>query len=87
MNAVEELAEFLRKYPWIQTMPQQVQNFFLDAEYGFENADNFRMAALTDQKALADFQTRHDKGCCGDKEEIIEDENGKLWVVGFNYGH
>lgn len=53
----------------------------------YENADNFRMAALADSKALADFQARHDKQCCGSREEIIEDENGKLWLVGFNYGH
>lgn len=86
--------EFLKKYPWMQTLPKRIRNYFFYIEYPpygstsqIENADNFRMAALTDPKALEDFQRRHDKGCCADREEIIEDENGKLWIVGFNYGH
>ena len=90
---IDTQAEFFKKYPWIQTMPQRIQDYFLYVdspplgEQRYEYADNFRMAALTDPKALEDFQRRHDHGCCADREEIIEDENGKLWIVGFNYGH
>jgi hypothetical protein len=91
--------EFLKKYPWIQTMPKRIQDYFFYVEYPaygstsqIECADNFRMAAIADHtpyglRALENFQQRHDKGCCGSREEIIEDENGKLWIVGFNYGH
>jgi hypothetical protein len=91
---IDEQDEFLKKYPWMQTLPKSVQDFFMcacstdkDGNQRYEYADNFRMAALTDPKALADFQARHDKQCCGSREELIEDENGKLWIVGFNYGH
>ncbi|GEM_PF-5118232 len=89
------IADFFKKYPWMQTLPKRVQDFFVHAECAvdrnghqqYEYADNFRYAAFTDLKALAEFQMRHHKGCCGNREEIIEDDDGKLWVVGFNYGH
>jgi hypothetical protein len=76
-------------------MPEHIQQWFDMMEkvknhlqrQAFEHMDNFRYAKLDDLEALKKFEERHKRGCCGSREEIIEDREGNLWVVGFNYGH
>ena len=53
----------------------------------FENADNPRIAKLTDPEALAAYQKYYDQGCCGFYDKLVEDEEGQLYLIGFNYGH
>ena len=84
-------------YPSIAKLPKQIRNYFIYVAFEpgltpgrqrkYEHADNFRMASLNDPEALVTYQRRYHHGCCGSRDEVIEDDGGNLWVVGFNYGH
>lgn len=53
----------------------------------YENMDNFRFARITDTAACIKYEEQRQKGCCGGKDATVEDGEGNLWVIGFNYGH
>lgn len=53
----------------------------------YENVDNFRFACITDAEACIKYAEIYQSGCCGSVDQVMEDKDGKLWIVGFNYGH
>jgi hypothetical protein len=53
----------------------------------YENMSNLREGRLTDPEAMDAYQQKFKDGCCGQIDEIITDDCGRLWAVGFDYGH
>ena len=48
--------------------------------------DNERFAFVDDPKAVSEYEKQKDDGCCGFLDETVM-VNGKLAMVGCNYGH
>jgi len=53
----------------------------------YDYMDNFRVARITDAEACIKYEERRKSGCCGSVDQVTEDGDGNLWLVGFNYGH
>lgn len=53
----------------------------------FEYADTFRYAPADDVEALNDYDSIRESGCCGSHDTEVKDNSGRVWKVGFNYGH
>ncbi len=52
----------------------------------YEYADTFRAAPLGDPFAYALYLLRDFPGCCGSYDDVAE-VDGRLFLIGFNYGH
>lgn len=54
----------------------------------YEYADNFRYALLEDGIAVKAYYEKKEQGCCGSYDEEFEcPVDGKIYLIGFNYGH
>ena len=52
-----------------------------------ECADNFRFALADDDSAVQVYEELCDRGCCGSYDNTTNDDQGRLWLIGCNYGH
>lgn len=69
-------------------LPEAVQRWFAKAEEsGHECMDNYRAAKVSDPEQVKAYEEQRRNGCCGSCDVSIEDDDGNLWIVGFNYGH
>jgi len=48
---------------------------------------NIRIAELTSQEEIADYNDQMKAGCCGYYDEIFTHTSGRRFMIGFNYGH
>ncbi len=55
-------------------------------EQDLEYADNHRFAFTDDPTAVAEYEEKQERGCCGSFDSIIE-VNGRRAYIGCNYGH
>jgi hypothetical protein len=52
-----------------------------------DRVDSFRVAELTSQEELAEYEGLKQKGCCGaHDEEYLDKPTGRRFMVGFNHG-
>lgn len=49
--------------------------------------DNYRVALKGNKGQVKLYQTIMDKGCCGYFDSEYVCKSGKVYLVGFNYGH
>ena len=61
-----------------------VKTYFND--YGFENADNLRIAEANNPADMYHYEEARKQGCCGFHDATITTK-GRTFMVGFNYGH
>jgi hypothetical protein len=54
---------------------------------GYEYADTFRYSPVDDPEGLEEYDVIRDSGCCGSHDTEVADSTGRVWKVGFNYGH
>lgn len=53
----------------------------------YEYPDNFRFYELGNIKQEQVFKFTSEKGCCGSYEKSFKHPSGRVFVIGFNYGH
>lgn len=70
----------------IQDFPSKEEAFQHIHEIDLEYADNFRFGWRDHTGSMAEYENKRDRGCCGsiDVEVTI---NGRLAMIGCNYGH
>lgn len=71
------------------TIPRDVYQALQNAieTRDLEYADNFRFAPEDDPEGLNQFETISDNGCCGSFLMKFTDSEGRVWLIGCNYGH
>lgn len=71
------------------TVPPEVYRALRDFidEQDMECADNFRFSPEDDGHGLNEYEDIRDSGCCGYFDRVVEDNTGRKWKVGCNYGH
>jgi hypothetical protein len=59
---------------------------WLEQEVDDPCVDNYRFAHIDDEEAMMKYEQTREGGCCGfyDTEVIV---NGKVAMIGCNYGH
>jgi len=76
-----------RWFRWMEERPQYDGKRPLDDTHMYECMDNLRFARVTEAAMCIKYEERYKRGCCGSVDQVIEDDDGDLWLVGFNYGH
>ena len=69
-------------------LDERVDEKFADLAERFEYADNFRVAETSSSAELEEYERRREGGCCGSHdEEYLDEETGREFMIGCNYGH
>lgn len=75
---------------WYEVLPDDVVSWAwatLDAASRDMERDNTRVARLDNSPQMRRFKRQHRQGCCGSIEWKATGPDGKLYLLGFNYGH
>jgi hypothetical protein len=66
---------------WLDSLLDDINN-------RYQCVDNVRIAELTSQSELEEYEYQKSKGCCGAIDtEVQHRESGRRFLLGFNYGH
>jgi hypothetical protein len=70
----------------VKDFPSREEAFQLLSDMDLEYADNVRFGWVDHAGSMAEYEDKRDHGCCGsiDMEVTI---NGRLAMIGCNYGH
>lgn len=69
---------------------EEVQNFLHDTYHNHEDyefADNLRIAWVGSRSELAQYDDIRSSGCCGYFDQELKCKSGRIYQIGFNYGH
>jgi hypothetical protein len=69
---------------------EEVQNFLGDTyqnDDSYEFADNLRIAWVGSPEEIEHYEERRNNGCCGYFDEELKCKSGRIYQIGFNYGH
>lgn len=70
-------------------LPQEVRDQLTELiEFEeLECADNYRFALDSDKDQVDAYYDQRERGCCGYADYQVQDNQGRVWLVGCNYGH
>ena len=63
---------------------------YLQDEYGepiYEYASDVRMADTSHPDDVNEYARRKEDGCCGSKDWEVTYTDGRVFMIGFTYGH
>lgn len=64
-----------------------LENHIYKNVLGEDCIDNLRIAAIDDILQVEAYEHARDRGCCGSYDGEVKAPDGKMYMVGCNYGH
>lgn len=76
---------------WESVIPEPIRgwawNKIFELQEGLACCDNARVALLGNTGQMRRYKSQKDAGCCGFSDSVHRGPDGKLYTIGFNYGH
>jgi len=88
-NARQEAARFVWSRDLDPETVEWISSKLLDIERR-EHAscvDNWRVAEVSSRRQMKQYKRAKAQGCCGSLDTIVTHPSGRIFALGFNYGH
>ena len=77
-------------FSWDRVYPPEdcilIPQHFVECKQHYDYMDNERVPLVTSRQHMKRYRKAKESGCCGSYDTVLK-INGKLYAVGFNYGH